>query len=49
MAIDEQALLAYLAEKAKIPSLVGGAIYQGLHDRIQRGDFNNDDDERRDT
>lgn len=43
MVIDERALLAYLAEKAKIPSVVGGAVYQGLHDRIQRGDFNREE------
>jgi hypothetical protein len=45
MAIDRAALLAYLAENAAIRSLVGGAIYQGLHDRIDRGDFDNEQKE----
>ena len=43
--IDETALLAWLKERSHIRSTVGGAIYQGLADRIRNGQFEKEGDE----
>lgn len=37
--IDRARLLAWLVEKAKARDVVVGAVYQGLADRVRRGEF----------
>lgn len=38
-AIDKERLLAWLREQAKRRNVIVGAIYEGLAQRVARGDF----------
>ncbi|QJU52951.1 hypothetical protein SCB71_06420 [Herbiconiux sp. KACC 21604] len=42
MSVDKQALVAWLRDRSKHPNPLVGAVYQGLADRVQRGDFDKD-------
>lgn len=43
--IDKERLLAWLRERSQVASSLVGGIYQGLADRVERGDFDGEGDD----
>lgn len=39
MGLDKEALLAWLRERQSAKNPLVGAVYQGLAERVERGDF----------
>jgi hypothetical protein len=43
--IDKERLLAWLRNRSQVTSPLVGGIYQGLAERVDRGDFDEEDDD----